>query len=463
MKLARRAYEGLGGALSSSFDVPGTIATYQKMFEVAKVRNDLSMQVSALNKRGFVAALMQGQVSEAEQHLGDAEQLARASDDLPGLAECHMTYCYIRTATGDFEDAVGHLSESAQIGRDLDLEEPKLFGLTHSANTLTYMTQFEEAWEKAQEARQLAEELGNQKWLAELMVLSTSLHYLRNGDLDAAFQSAEEGTTLAARIGAADNECEGAIMLGQLSWMRGDYQRAIAYQQQGLEAGRTAGFPYLQASALCALGTVYLDISDDFLAKTNEYHTQALEIIEMPLGTVMGGYNWAEIGFCAMATGDLEKADALFQKGLTTPSAVMHLARPQLLIGSAFVALGHGNIGDAVRLIREAQEFADERAMKNYYPFVALAGGQVSATRGETDQALKSFTRAEELGLGLRMRPLVVQARAAATKLLSTLGRTSEAEEKQGQARAMIDKIAALFQDEQLRSKYAESATKKLG
>ena len=42
------------------------------------------------------------------------------------------------------------------VGRDLDPEEPRLFGLTHIANTLTYMTRFEEAWQARQEARQLA-------------------------------------------------------------------------------------------------------------------------------------------------------------------------------------------------------------------------------------------------------------------------------------------------------------------
>ena len=44
------------------------------------------MQVSALNKLGFVSALIQGQFPEAEAHLVDAERLARQCDDLPGLA-----------------------------------------------------------------------------------------------------------------------------------------------------------------------------------------------------------------------------------------------------------------------------------------------------------------------------------------------------------------------------------------
>ena len=462
LPLARRAYEGLGGTLTLAFEVPRAVENYHTMFHTAEEHGDIPMQVSALNKLAFVSGLMQGQMQEAEQHLGNAQHLARESKDLPGLAEGHMTYCYFRTATGDFEDAVDHLTESAEIGRDLELEEPRLFGLTHTANTLTYMTRFEEAWQKAQEARQLAEELGNQRWLAEIAVIPAANYHLRNGDLDAARQSAEEGTTIAARIGAADDESAGALMLGQLSRMRGEYESAIAYQQQALEAARMAGFPFLQAAALCALGTVHLDISEEFMPQTTEFHTQALELLEMPLGTVLGAMNWAEIGFCAMAAGDMDMAGDLFQKGLTISTAPKNLVRPQLLVGSAFVALGRSNVDEAAQLIQEAREFVDERAMKHFYPLVALAEGRVNVARGQMEQAMEDFTRAEGQALDMQMRPSVVLARAGALQLLGTLGRTSEAETQRQRARAMIHKIAGLFDDENLRGMYLQSAMKKL-
>ena len=462
VELTRQVYEGLGGALASSFDVQGATENFQKMLELGKTQGNLPTQVSALNKWAFVSALMRGQVQEGEQHLSDAQRLAHDAQDLPGLAECHMTFCYIRTAAGDFEDAVNHLQESAEIGRNLDLEEPRLFGLTHTANTLIYMTKFDEAWQKAQEARQLAEELGNQKWLTQLSVIPISLYHLRNGDLDAAWQSAEEGTTLAAHIGAADNESVGANLLGQLSLMRGEYEQAIAYQNQALEAARTAGFPYLQATALCSLGTVHLDISEEFLSKTTEYHAQALEMLEMPLGAAEGAMNWAEIGFCAMAAGNVEQAGELFQKGLTISTAPKYLVRPQLLIGSAFVALARGDMDEAKRLVQEAREFADERAMKHFYPLVALAQGKVDAARGEMERALEEFTHAEGLALEMQVRPLVVQARAGTAKVLSAAGRTGESEEKRLAAHAMIQEIAGLFQDEQLKDMYLANAVKKL-
>ena len=101
-QLGRRAYEGLGGALTFARDVPGAVENYHAMFHAGQRHGDLPMQVSAMNKLGFVTALMQGQFPEAEEHLAEAERLANECEDLSGLAELHMTYCYLRVPIGEF-------------------------------------------------------------------------------------------------------------------------------------------------------------------------------------------------------------------------------------------------------------------------------------------------------------------------------------------------------------------------
>lgn len=44
------------------------------MHELGKANGDLPMHVSALNKLGFISALMQGQLQKAKQLLGDAHR-----------------------------------------------------------------------------------------------------------------------------------------------------------------------------------------------------------------------------------------------------------------------------------------------------------------------------------------------------------------------------------------------------
>lgn len=89
---------------------------------------------------------------------------------------------------------------------------------------------------------------------------------------------------------------------------------------------------------------------------------------------------------------------------------------------------------------------------------IALTQGRVSAAQGDDEQALAAFARAESLALEMGMRPIVWQARAGAAVALSGLGRNAEAEAKRREAKAVIDEIAGLFQDAELRSKYVDNA-----
>ena len=462
-KLHRRAFEGLGGALTFGNDVPVAVENYHNMFHAGQEYGDLPMQVSALNKLGFVTALLQGQFPEAEEHLAEAGQLARQCGDLAGLAEYHMTYCYMTVPFGEFDQALEHLDEATKIGSALDMDEPRLFGLTHTVNTLTYMTRFDEASRMSQKALQLAEQLGNRKWQSELLGLSTPIHHLRNGDLDAARCSAEMGAELAARIGAAEQEAYARLSLGQVSWLRGEYESAIDHYQRALQAGRTSGLPFLQATALCGLGTTHMDINSQLFDQASQYHSEALELMELPLGTVTGGLAWADLGFCVLAAGNIDRASQFFDKGLNVSTAFKLLARPMLLVGSAFVALGRNDIAMAKVLVQEAQEFADERVMKQFYPLLSLAHAQVSLASGDTSTALEAFSRGEVLALEMGMRPLAWQGGAGAAQVLYNLGREQEAANKKNGALDLIHEIGELFENQSLRSMYLEEAIKNLG
>ena len=48
------------------------------------------------------------------------------------------------------------------------------------------------------------------------------------------------------------------------------------------------------------------------------------------------------------------------------------------------------------------------------------------------------------------MRPMVLRTRLGAAQILAASGRSSEAEAKLAEARAMIDEIGGLFEDEEL-------------
>lgn len=281
--------------------------------------------------------------------------------------------------------------------------------------------------------------------------------------MDAALDSATFGFELASRIGATDNASFGAIMMGQVASLRGEYERAIEINHQALELARASGVPYTQALALCVLGSSYLDVSPEFRDKTMEYHDEAMQMLEAPLGSILGASAWAEVGLCVMASGDMEQAGELFKKGLTTPTATMHIMRPRLLACSAMVAMGQGDLGEAAKAVAEARGLVEAAKMRHFAPLIEFADGHVAASSGEHEKALGHFVLAEEQASTMQFRPLTWQAEMGAAGALAALGREKEADTKRQDARAGVHEIGGFFKDEDLRNKFLESAASKLG
>ncbi|MBI4329012.1 MAG: AAA family ATPase, partial [Chloroflexi bacterium] len=436
--LARRAYDGLGGALALAFDVQGAVDTFHKMIHVAETYDDLPMKVSAFNKLARVTGLMQGQFPEAEEHLREAERLAMLCQDVPGLTELHMSYCALRTISGDIEGALEHQKQAIQIGNVAQAAELRLFGMSHCAASLTYLTHFDEALAQARTALAAAEQAGNRLHMTWPSVLVIPWYYLRLGDMEAACQEARKGTELAMQIGAEDAEGCGAFMLGHMARLQGRYEEAIAWQQRAIGAARASGLLFLEAGGLAALGSLHLEISEKNQAQSDELHAQASKMMDNPFGLVLAAQSWTDMGFEAITRDRADEAQDLFQKALTQRSTFRYLVRPAALVGSALASRAQGSPEEAHRLIGEARAFAEERKMRLYYPLIALGEARIAASDGGTDASLQHFAQAEALAREMQMRPLLWQAQAGAARLLASLGRDAEAEEKRREAQAVI-------------------------
>ena len=456
--LARRAYEGVGGVLALSFDVPGAVENFHKMVHVAETYDDLPMKVSALNKLGRVTGLMRGQFPEAFEHLGEAERLALLCQDLPGLAELHMSYCVLRTISGDIDAALVHQRKAIQIGNQSNSTELRLFGMAHCAASLTYLTHFDEARQQAMDVLAAAERAGNRSYMTWPSVVPMAWYHLRLGDLETAQKEARKGTDLAVIIGAEDCESVGAFMLGHMARLQGRYEEAIARQRRAISVAHASGFLFVEAGALCSLGSLYLEISDRNREQAEEHHAQALKMMDNQFGLVLAAQSWTDMGFWALSRSQADQANELFQKALTGTSTFRYLVRPAALVGAALASAAHGDLDEASRLAVEARAFAEERTMCLYYPFIARGEGHIAKARGDTQLALERYAHAESLALEMGLRPLAWQVGADMARLLGSAGRQAEAEVVRHKAQDIIQEIARLFQDEVLCARFLDHA-----
>lgn len=464
ISLARRAYEGLGGAQSFAFNIPVAISTYEEMDEWAKAHKDVPMQVSAINKLAYTLAFAAGQVPSADKYLQEAEKLASEVEDKPGLIESYFVRCGMCTAAGDFESVVYYMNRSADYGRDLNLHDQVAASLDHTSRSQLLMTRFDEAWRTAQEALAVSRRIKNRD-LESLVLATIAALHVRNGDLEAAREAAQEGRDIALRIGSMIGGVAAPWALGAVLRAQGDYQGAIAAYQESVQHGYPleSFLAYMLAWPLASLGATYAEISPIYYPRVGEMHTHTAELLAKPTGMPVAGSAYLDIGMTALDQERLDDAADAFQKGLAYPSMYRQIFQPQLQVGLALVAVKRRQFDEAAKTLAEARAYAEERSMKNVYPLLDYAQAVIDEARGDSENALGQLGRAEMLATEMNMRPMVWQVRAAAAQLLTAMGRPEEAREKRKQAREAVDEIAGLMTDPEMRSAFVENAENKIG
>jgi class 3 adenylate cyclase/tetratricopeptide (TPR) repeat protein len=463
--LARRAYEGLGNALDLANEIQRSVDTFQAMLRLARERGDLSMQASALNKLAFTTALRLGQFPQADEYLREAQRLAETVKDRASLAEHNLIRCQMCTFTADFEGVLRYMGNTVEMGREANSKEQQAIGLEHVAGSLLFMTRYEEGWAAAGEALQLSREVGDRMHESMVLAMDLPVYHIRNGDFEGARHAAEEGFKIARQIGALYPGVLGASNLGEIALARGDYQAALQHLQDSLEISLPLeqAMPFLAVQSLGTLGSIYLDINANLAGRAAQYHEHALQLLENPAGRFLGATAWRHIGYSALAKGAYAQALGMFQLGLTHPSILMLVERPFLLAGAARAALGDGRLSEAADYLQQARSYAEERQMKHALPYVEWASAEAAEAQGNTAEALEAYERAEKLAGHLQMRPFVWWTQATEARLLAAFGRDAEAQVKRRQARAIIDELAGMFKEVDLKTMFLQGALARLG
>jgi len=465
LDLVRRAYEGLGQALTNAYQIPEAQKTYSEMLELAENSQNISMQISALNKLASMAALYMGQFQEAEAYLGRAEKLSKQHDNKSGMGETALIRCQMCTAQADFDSAMLHMGELVEVGEQVGSREYMSLGLEHVSSSLLYLTRFEEAFEMAQKALKVSREVGDRMIEAWVLGFTLPMCYIRNGDFDSARATLDEGLQIATKIGALESVALASWLLAQLASWQGDYERALDFGHKAVQNALPLEqyMPYILVPPLGTLGSIYLEISGHFADKVLELHKHALRLLETPVGAMTGSVVWVDLGYCAIAMEDQEMAEQVFQKGLNYPTIFSNLERPRLLAGAGLLACIQGKLDEALSLVDQAQAYARERGMRHQYPLIALIAGQVHLARIEVEQSLASFEQAGSDARALNMRPMLWQAYNWEARALVVAGRDDQARSRRDQARAVVEEIAARFQDGELRQAYRKNALNRIG
>ncbi len=455
IELAKRAYEGLGGSLAFSGDADAALDTYREMIELGERAGHGPTRVSGMNKMAMTQALFLGRMEEAEQNLLNAKSVAEAANDLPGLAEFHMVYCNVNTLGGHLDVAESHLAEAAELGTVMQSSKARCFGLTHYANTLVFLTRFEEAARVAEEAEQLAIDADERQFLAELYGETYPLLEIMDANLEAAREHTLQGAKIAREIGATFALGIALYLGAKVDALLGRYETARSQYEEAASIGEMTGFVGLIGAASAGLAGLRQNILGIGLPDLRDLVEKGREPLDHPLGILMAGFALSELADVAIREGWMELATAMLVEGMNAKSTTGHLAAPDFMLCSAHLARDQGDLAKALSLIEDAGEYVAARNMHILEPKLSLA----RALTSRPDESMKLFEQAAAQAGAQGQIPLVARIQKSAAGVAEAAGLEVERKMwREAHADTVAD-MADLMEDRELRRAFLKANT----
>ncbi len=340
---------------------------------------------------------------------------------------------------------------------------------------LPFFGELERVGEVLNEARALAERLGDQRrhgWaLGYLAFVYTLL-----GELARAIDTADGARTIGEGVGDLGLRVVANYYLGMACWHAGDLQRAAAAQRVAIALVK--GAPLGERFGLAGLAAVYVRfVLAVVLAELGEFAEaiaageEGLRIARPaghPLSEVVARYG---LGYAHLLHGDFAAATRVLEPALAPCRGLeIHFMLPFVAaaLGSAY--LGSGRVTDAVPLLEEAVEALTAMRVlgqrSSFITFLAeayLVLGQVTEAREQAEHAValarthqergweawglkrlgdvharepaeamraaETYREALMLAIELGMRPLVAHCHLGLGKLYRRMGKREQASE----------------------------------
>jgi len=306
------------------------------------------------------------------------------------------------------------------------------------------------ARDSLQEAQSIWRELDNLPMLSENLASLSSLSRFSGND-DEALELAQQARALAEKIGNLWGQAYALMNVFGVHLDRGEIGTAIATMHESVELSERAGFIAPQATTRATLASAYAYLGD--LDRARDLARAALDVATDRLPSarpwVLGAI--AEIHLMA---GELDEADAALAE-----SNVELSAEPLRSEASLQVPLVRGRVanarGDHERAIEIVDDVLDRLGRAGIRPFTEeamLLKGSALAAAGRTPEAERALREARSAAESLGHRRILWE-------ILAELGRIAGDEERAElqEARAIVEAIADTL-DSDLRASFVARA-----
>lgn len=305
----------------------------------------------------------------------------------------------------DPERATALLNESESLNRTLKENQQSLAATLHYQSNIAYNRgEIQRAAAMQVESLQLYQEIGDQKGIAELMLV-TGAHALYKGDYDQARELCEEGLALVRNAG---NTWIVAALLHYLGWimfMQGNNESARKFSEESVSI-----FKMLGKSVFAVESRIVLAYIVDALGEQETAYVLHQESLAM--GREMGsqddiGRALCGVGHLTLRTGDLAQAREIYAESIAFLKGRWLIPRNKWALASSLEGMGE------IAFIQEHHERAVQlyavadavRSAHGYYSSIGIERSFYDRTLTQTRRYLGRETFASFWEQGHSMTP----------------------------------------------------------
>jgi class 3 adenylate cyclase/tetratricopeptide (TPR) repeat protein len=392
-------YEGRGLVWMLLTKYDEAIADFQMMRQVAQTAGNVQKEAESLGHLAVAhwAKFSEEQMPFVEQYAQEAMQLFQRTGDQKILARSLTSLGLVHQVRGNLQEGSRKLEESLEICRREGYKDSMVQNLWWLSAHAHWQGYFQQAIQLGQEGLTVSREIHD--GLAELFNLSfLCIAYWSAGDYAHALTVLREGMRKA-------KERENRYIVGRLTNTLGafvsefgDISRAIDYDYESMELGRSDRISNVEISALINLGLDYLALGQ--YDRASSYLEPTLDRVQRE---AFGAHRWrwkirllTGLVELSCTTGAYEQALRYVDEGLRealATSSQKYVAKGWALRGKILAKLGNGEAAGAE--LQRALALAEQLHSPSLLYLIADDLGQWYEGIGKEQEAAALYNRAK--------------------------------------------------------------------
>jgi tetratricopeptide (TPR) repeat protein len=398
-------YARLGRASELNSEYGRALATYEEMEELARQRDDRSMELTSLVPQLALHAepteVHDPQVGRA---LGErALSMARELKDWRAETEILWGLSVANFFANRPAEAIDRGERSLALARELGLREQAARTLNDLGCPIyLYSGRVSQAIEALQEASDLWDELGNRRMLASSLAgLSTAHMY--GGEYERVIALSERALEISRSNKDLWEQSKSLWALGEVYRQRGEYDRAIEAAKESIRLGESGAFISSQTHTRARLALAYADLGA--LNRAFALIEVALRVAEGHKYTVDLPFIWGILACLHIAAGRLPEATHMIEAAKRDPYreswVVFHFP---VMIAEVKLALREEDLDRAAAAADDLVSQLRRYGIRSYLPEALYLAGKAPLGLGRDDAAYGRLVeaRAEAEALGAR-------------------------------------------------------------